>query len=439
MNEKINQNLLGGGLAYCFSYLMKSKEEEFRWSDVIKNSTQITSEPIQRYLLNTVKENLEEDGLVRRYTFGRNYHERRNRTILMMGETGSGKSTLINRMLNYMLGVKWEDNIRFEITPEEVKRPQTQSQTKPITAYEILGLDELPVPFSLTVIDTPGFGDTRGLENYKEIVHNLDTLLKSARGIEEIDAVCLVVKASENRFSPSRKYIFDAILSIFGKNMEKNIMTLITFSNWTPPSALNAVIVSGVPFPRDGNNEPVHFLFNNLPFEKPDEEYEETYKTDWDKGTRSFRKFFQALDEMEIQNMRMSKNFIQERWRLEACIQSLEGLIKVQEMKRRAHQETLRTLEEHREDVKKNNYFQYKYKAIVTESVETWTKATSCTVCEMTCHDLACWWVSDNELQKCDVMRGGYCTVCPRKCSYKDHKKERRRYVPNRSRKNWNS
>ncbi|XP_069101783.1 uncharacterized protein [Argopecten irradians] len=37
------------------------------------------------------------------------------RTIMMIGATGSGKSTLIDGMLNHLLGVKWEDDFRFKI------------------------------------------------------------------------------------------------------------------------------------------------------------------------------------------------------------------------------------------------------------------------------------------------------------------------------------
>ncbi|XP_064176198.1 uncharacterized protein LOC135246849 isoform X3 [Anguilla rostrata] len=331
------------------SYSTTREEVTSKWSDVIKNSVQIATEPKQTYLLNTAKI---PDGAARRYTFGRKDPNKRKRTIMMVGEIGTGKSALINMMVNYMLGVKWEDKIRFEIIPDESKTPQTESQTTVITAYEIFGLEELSVPFSLTVIDTPG------LDKDKNIAQNLYTFLESLSDVQQIDAVCLLVKASQCRLSPSQKYIFDAILSIFGKNMEKNFMILITFSDWMPPLALQLVSESGVPFLKDEKNDPVHFLFNNFPPQMFAKKYEETYKKAWDNGAEHFREFFQALDKLEPQSLKMTENVLRKRCRLEEDIRNLESQIKEEEEKHKALEELQKKLEEHKEDMRTSNTYQ---------------------------------------------------------------------------------
>uniref|UniRef100_A0A0E9S6Y9 Uncharacterized protein n=1 Tax=Anguilla anguilla TaxID=7936 RepID=A0A0E9S6Y9_ANGAN len=60
-----------------------------------------------------------------------------------------------------------------------------------------------------------------------------------------------------------------------GRTLEQNLLAFITFSNWMAPSdAPEAVIESGVPFQKDENNEPVHFLFNNSSFKKFDKRNE---------------------------------------------------------------------------------------------------------------------------------------------------------------------
>ncbi|XP_064176199.1 uncharacterized protein LOC135246850 [Anguilla rostrata] len=404
---------------YDTSYSRTRQEATSKFSNVIKNSKLIVTNPIQINLLNTVQEDLDEGGnMVKRYTFGQKDSQKRNRTILLVGETGTGKSSLINMMVNYMLGVEWEDDIRFEIIP--VRSEQTKSQTTAITVYEIYGLEELSVPFSLTVIDTPGYEDTRSLDEDKNIALNLYTLLDSVSGVQQVDAACLVVKASENSLSNTQKYIFDAILSIFGKNMEKNLLIFITFSDWIPPLALNAVMKSGIPFRKDEDGEPVHFLFNNIPFQKP-KKYEEYYKTAWNNGAESFSKFFQTLDRMETQSLRMTEKVLGERRRLEACIQSLDKQIKLGHMKQEALEDQQKTLEEHKEDMRKNNNFTYKYNVVIMKKVKVKSKATCCTVCEVNCHYPGCWWATN--LRWCSVMENNKCTICPGKCSYTDHKK----------------
>ncbi|XP_064204948.1 uncharacterized protein LOC135262067 isoform X2 [Anguilla rostrata] len=390
------------------SYTMTRDGAASKWSDVIKNSKQIATELIRTYLLNTVETALNEDGTAWRYTFGRKDPNKRNRTIMMVGETGTGKSALINMMVNYMLGVKWEDKIRFEIIPEKGKRLQSESHTSAITAYEIYGLEELSVPFSLTVIDTPGYGNTGGLEKDKIISENLCTFLKSLSDDHQIDAVCLVVKASLYRLSPDQKYIFHAILSIFGKNMEKNVMALVTFSDWTPATALEALLESGVPVLKNENNEPVHFLFNNSPLQKFAKKYEEIYKTAWDNGTESFREFFETLDKMEPQSLGEIKNVLKQRQCLEDFFSKLESQIRDVEEKHKALEDVQKTLEEHRQDLEKNN-FEHKYNEVVKKKVKIDKSIIFCSECVALC-------------PRSWSIRGSNCSACPKKCSYKVHK-----------------
>ncbi|KAJ8383979.1 hypothetical protein AAFF_G00212230 [Aldrovandia affinis] len=141
-----------------------------RFQSLINQSTPIHQGPPDRRLLDTVKEDLDDTGKVRRWTFGAK-NQSETRTIMMMGETGTGKSTLINVMVNYILGVECEDNIRFEIIEEE-ERSQTESQTTAVTVYEIYGQEGVRVPFSLRLIDTPGYGDTDEGKTDKTIAEN---------------------------------------------------------------------------------------------------------------------------------------------------------------------------------------------------------------------------------------------------------------------------
>ncbi|KZR96242.1 Uncharacterized protein APZ42_009527, partial [Daphnia magna] len=79
-----------------------------------------------------------------------------------------GKTTMINAMINYVLGVRWDDPFRF-ILVEEKETSQAFSQTREVTAYDIHYRNGFRIPYSLTIVDTPGFGDTEGIERDQEI------------------------------------------------------------------------------------------------------------------------------------------------------------------------------------------------------------------------------------------------------------------------------
>lgn len=156
-----------------------------------------------------------------------------------MGATGCGKSTLINGMVNYILGVQWKDPFRFKCVrqDEPVARNQAHSQTSSVTAYTIHHHEGMAVPYSITIIDTPGYGDTRGIGRDKEITQMIHRFLTQKETlINEIHAVCFVAASSGNRLTQTQRYIIDSVLSIFGRDFKENIRLLATFAdNADPP------------------------------------------------------------------------------------------------------------------------------------------------------------------------------------------------------------
>ena len=111
------------------------------------------------YKLVTKVQSLDEEGQIQRVTFGSKDPNKTNKTILMVGETGTGKTTMINTMVNYVLGVELEHKVWFEVVEEKSQSHKSQSTTSGITVYEIFGHEGHVVPYSLTIIDTPGYGE----------------------------------------------------------------------------------------------------------------------------------------------------------------------------------------------------------------------------------------------------------------------------------------
>ncbi|XDV19377.1 hypothetical protein PO909_024860, partial [Leuciscus waleckii] len=141
------------------------------------DATQVNPGPPALYRLNTERKYVcGTDRKVRQWTYGRRDRSKKNKVILMVGETGAGKTTMINTMINYLLGVKFEDQEFYQITEEEKHQDQSQSQTSEITVYEAF-VEENPT--SLTIIDTPGYGHTEGYEKDREIAENLTRLFSA--------------------------------------------------------------------------------------------------------------------------------------------------------------------------------------------------------------------------------------------------------------------
>eukprot|EP00975_Prorocentrum_lima_P037995 7992651-Prorocentrum_lima.AAC.1 len=49
------------------------------------------------------------------------------RFVLMIGETGSGKSTTIDSMMNYYYGVEFDDTFRYKVVKQADNVDQTAS------------------------------------------------------------------------------------------------------------------------------------------------------------------------------------------------------------------------------------------------------------------------------------------------------------------------
>uniref|UniRef100_A0A3Q1JSW6 Septin-type G domain-containing protein n=1 Tax=Anabas testudineus TaxID=64144 RepID=A0A3Q1JSW6_ANATE len=361
-----------------------------------------------------------------------------NKTILLVGETGSGKSTLINTLMNYTMGVKFEDNIWFEIVEDE-KRSQTESQTLDVIVYEIFGFKGQTLPYSLTIIDTPGYGDTRGIEHDERVSQRLFDLFRSNDGVHEINAVGLVMKSSDNRVSDRLSYIFDSAMSLFGKNMEKNIVALITHSDgMTPENVLQALEGAEIKCAKNEKNEPVHFLFNNCLSRERTEKNKPGLKNAWEVTEEGMEQFTNFLETLTAQKLTTTVEVLNLTVRLKACIQNLQERIEFTEMKQKELQEIQEALTKHEQEMNKNENFTvevdepYKVKESISGGwwwplIPFYSGAVCCTVCEENCHYPGCtiaWYPKD-----CVVMPGGGCTVCTGKCPVSAHVKEKWIYV----------
>ncbi|XP_056311204.1 uncharacterized protein LOC130222702 [Danio aesculapii] len=423
--EKTNSKTMKKGQSSGKSFSV-AHEIKNNWSSKIEDRN---NENLPTFELMLKKKFKNSDGFCRRYKFGKNT-TKENKTIMMIGATGAGKTTLINSMINYILGVKWEDDFRFVLIDEGQQKSQAESQTSEITAYQINHMDGFRVPYSLTIVDTPGFGDTRGVKQDQKITAQIQEFFSARGGVDCIDAVCFVVQASLARLTPTQKYVFDSILSIFGKDIAENIMVMVTFADGKKPPVLEAIKVSEVPCSTDDSGKLIHFKFNNSAVftninksaEDEDSDCENFDKMFWKLGISSMNKFFTSLSKTETKSLCLTREVLNERKKLQVLVEGLQpqinaGLTKLDEIRK-----TRAALEQNKAQMEANKDFEYEVEVTVPIQIENTTGyfLTNCQTCHVTCHE-TCVIPNDSDKHECIAMKDGKCQVCPGQCVWNIH------------------
>ena len=288
------------------------------------------------------------------------------KVIMVVGSAGCGKTTTVNAMINHVLGVQWKDDVRLKMIDELSSNQgagtigrQTYSQTQFVSCYTLPYMEGFKIPYTLTIVDTPGFGDTRGIEHDKVNTEQIRRFFnaKGSEGIDHVDAVCFIVQAGNPRLTPTQQYVFDKILAMFGKDMKKNFLVLFTFADGQKPQALSAMLEAGIL-----EDESNFFKFNNsaLFVANSGEEDEDNFdRMFWRMGIRSFEKFFRELAKLESKSLVLTKQVLDERAQLEVRLSGLREKIELGVNKLSELQQLRRVCNQYAADINANKNFKF--------------------------------------------------------------------------------
>ena len=420
-------------VASSHSPSQQSKSQSYKKrlaKEILGLSTKVKSErgPPQVYKLPLVqKKGTDEEGVVMCEVGNPNvgYWRDSGRVVMVVGATGAGKTTLINGMANYFFGVEWKDNFRFKLVTkdDEGGKDESESKTKCITSYHFPRQRGANVPYGMTIIDTPGFGDTRGLEKDRRTMEQIRTLFMDPDGIIQLDGIGFVAESSRGRLTAAQRYIFDSILSIFGKDIGDIIFMMTTFADAHKQPVLDAVKKANITYRKD-------FKFNNSALFVDNAEVGNFDEMFWRMGMTSFRDFFNHVDQVHSKSLQQTREVLFEREQLNNFVEKISqqmqlGLTKINEL----HQDE-RAVKDHEAEILASKDFTYKVKVQKQRKIDLQGKGiytTNCFKCSYTCHE-KCRWPNDEDKIKCCAMKNGFCTICPKKCKWDEHKNTPYRY-----------
>lgn len=161
------------------------------------------------------------------------------RYVLLMGETGSGKSTFINYLANYFLEgtiespktiipTKWKSEPTvpgYASHSEADVSDQSRSQTLECRMYSFLKNGII-----YRFIDSPGFSDTTNSANNSVDNQITTSILTAVSKLKELHAIILIVNGSSCKSTASTKTARQKIAGNFPDVFNSNMLAIFTFT-----------------------------------------------------------------------------------------------------------------------------------------------------------------------------------------------------------------
>ena len=239
---------------------------------------------------------------------------------MTLGETGVGKSTWINSFLNHLEEVDIDENFRYILFDEKKLQLEYESKyDKKTLGSSVTDKSEIyDIPSNklfnnnIRLIDTIGFGDTRGIEFDNKIAKDIKNLLDNYQ-IDNLKAICLVFKGSDTRAHDRLKYIYEKLFSLFSYDTKKNFIIIINFIDsieYIP--AIEVLKNESLPFIKifDNIDTLPKFYFNNNAYNTSDKlNYENIYEN----NKKNFNNFLKCLSNLNSISLNNTKKVINSR------------------------------------------------------------------------------------------------------------------------------
>ncbi|KAJ3887039.1 hypothetical protein GG344DRAFT_81129 [Lentinula edodes] len=142
--------------------------------------------------------------------------------IVLIGETGVGKTAMLNLLANVCAGVPMEEFEQKNELDNEAGGNPAHSQTNKPRCYSITSANGHKV----NILDTPGLADTRGID--KDMEHQAAIAEAIKTNFDVIDAVIILANGTLPRLAAATEYTLTTISGMFPNSIVDNIAFVLT-------------------------------------------------------------------------------------------------------------------------------------------------------------------------------------------------------------------
>ncbi|UJR16644.1 hypothetical protein I4U23_003544 [Adineta vaga] len=345
--------------------------------------------------------------------------------VLLIGETGSGKSTFINYLTNYLkhgtlhnLKIAIPSVFHPDVTEEfdhheHVLHDQTQSKTDSCCQYMF---DDGTNQYLF--IDTPGLSDTRGHEQDKI---NLQKIIDAAENLNGLTAVIIVVNGAVSRLTINLQNVIAQLRGNLPDTVMDNVIVVLTnTSRYSTNFTLEALKLNGNVYP---------YYMQNSAFTTDPKKWTttviESLQYDWNQSMNEIKAMLATLNTFKTKSVAAFTNMKDIRNTIKQLMHAARiEVVRIQKM-----QDEIAMFEAGLKQANADTvtYKDYKKERVIDniEFIDTRHHSTLCQSCNYVCHENCglneATVVGHQIFQHCMAIKDGNCTKCPRNCSYTDH------------------
>ncbi|KAJ8522111.1 hypothetical protein ONZ45_g1291 [Pleurotus djamor] len=148
--------------------------------------------------------------------------KKKTMTILLIGETGVGKTAFLDLLANICAGRKLEDFTPAHIVDNEAGGSVTGSQTNEPKLYAV----QCANGHEVRILDTPGLADTRGIEYDNKHKAAIAEAIKDK--VATIDSIVILANGTQERLGVATDYALNIISGMFPNSIVDNIAFIFT-------------------------------------------------------------------------------------------------------------------------------------------------------------------------------------------------------------------